>query len=167
MTEDIPVRRLKFRNLIPILLTFLPLFVAVVIRIGGGIRPDTLSQTVKAVGIAALGGALTGIVADRFIRRKRGDVELLTGLSLATALGVLTVGYLYLIQIRRPMASIGEVDRAVQQITAFLTYLFAQAVGIQIARRIIPNPEDPEAPHASGESWIHPETATEGDKETE
>ena len=140
MTEDTPVRRLQFRNLTPILITLLPLFVAVLIRIGGGIRPDTLSQTVKAVGIAALGGILTGIVADRFIRRKRGDVELLIGLSLATALGVLTVGYLYLIQIRGPMASIGEVDRTVQQVTAFLTYLFAQAVGIQVARRIIPNP---------------------------
>jgi hypothetical protein len=141
MSEDTGVRGLKFRGLIPIVLALFPLFVAVVIRLMGGIRAETLSETVKGAGGAALGGILTGMVADRFIRRKRGDVELFIGLSLATALGVLTIGYLYLIQIRGPIASIGDVNRSVEQVTAFLTYLFSQTVGIQIARRTVPNPE--------------------------
>jgi hypothetical protein len=107
----------------------------------GRIRPNLLSDILTGAGVAALGGILTGLVVDRFIKRKQGDVELLVGLSLATAFGVLTVGYLYLIHIRGPIASIGDTDRAVEQITVFLTYLFAQALGIQLAESVLPDAE--------------------------
>jgi len=120
----------------------LPLLVAVIIRMAGGIGSNLMSDILTGAGVAALGGILTGLVVDRFIRRNRGDVELLIGLSLATAFGVLTVGYLYLIHIRGPIASIGDTDRAVEQITVFLTYLLAQTLGIQIAEKVLPNPEN-------------------------
>jgi len=138
--------RLHAEDLIPVLLALLPTVVSAVLRVVGVIRPDTFSAIIKGVGIAALGGVLTGIAADRFIRRKRNDAELLLGLALATALGVLTIGYVYLIHIGGPMSAIGETDRAVEQVTLFLTYLLAQAVGIKIIRWMMPDSEDTRKP---------------------
>lgn len=148
MTEDPIPRPLNHRNLILLLFALLPLLVTTVIWMAGGIQQGTFSDTLLGAGIAALGGVLTGIVGDRFIRHNRSDIELLIGLALATVLGVLTIGYLYLIHIRGPMASIGQLDRAVEQITVFLTYLFTQAVGIRLTRRFIPDPESMTEPAA-------------------
>ena len=134
--------RLRAEDLIPVLLALLPAVVSAVLRVVGVIRLDTFSTIIKGVGIAALGGVLTGIVADRFIRRKRNDVELLLGLAFTTALGVLTIGFIYLIHIGGPMSAIVETDRAGEQVTLFLTYLLAQAVGIKIVRWTMPDSED-------------------------
>ncbi len=151
MNKNSTTRHLQLLDLIPLLLTFLPLLVATILWMAGGIQTGTLSKTLAGAGITAIGGVATGIVADRFIRRKRSDIELLVGLALATLLGVLSIGYLYLIHLRGPMSSIGQLDRAVEQIAAFLTYLFAQAVGIQIARRSIPDLERTTKPAAGFE----------------
>ena len=136
--------RLRLRIISPMLLTLLPLIVSFILWIVGAIRADTLSETAQGAIVATLGGILTGSVADRFIRRKRGDLELIVGLALTTAIGVLTIGYLYLIHIQGPMSSIGEIDRATEQITVFLTYLFAQILGIQIIKWTITDPKNTE-----------------------
>jgi hypothetical protein len=141
MTENRTKPHLQVQTFLPLGLTLLPLLIAVVIRLAGGIRSSLISDILTGAGVAALGGILTGLVVDRFIRRKQGDVELLVGLALATAVGVLTIGYLYLIHIRGPIASIGDTDRAVEQVTVFLTYLFAQTLGIQLAESVLPDVE--------------------------
>jgi NhaP-type Na+/H+ or K+/H+ antiporter len=141
MTENRTKPHLQVQTFLPLGLTLLPLLIAVVIRLAGGIRSSLISDILTGAGVAALGGILTGLIVDRFIRRKQGDVELLVGLALATAVGVLTIGYLYLIHIRGPIASIGDTDRAVEQVTVFLTYLFAQTLGIQLAESVLPDVE--------------------------
>lgn len=141
MTENRTKPHLQVQTFLPLGLTLLPLLIAVVIRLAGGIRSSLISDILTGAGVAALGGILTGLIVDRFIRRKQGDVELLVGLALATAVGVLTIGYLYLIHIRGSIASIGDTDRAVEQVTVFLTYLFAQTLGIQLAESVLPDVE--------------------------
>jgi hypothetical protein len=102
-------------------------------RILGWIGDGLTMPTLVGCGIAAAGGLLTGLAAERFLHRGRNGAEHLIGLAATTALGVLTIGYLYLVHIRGPMSSIGTLSRAVSQILIFVEFLTAQAAGVLLA----------------------------------
>lgn len=97
-------------------------------------------DTLVGILIAAAGGVITGVVAERLLRRGRNGAENLLGVALTTALGVLTIGYLYVVHIQGPMSSIGALDRAVQQVLIFIQYLTAEGAGALLAPILIPRP---------------------------
>ncbi len=97
--------------------------------------PQGAASTLVGCLIAAAGGLLTGLAAERLLHRGKGSTEQLIGLAVTTALGLLTIGYLYLVHLRGPMEAIDTPQRIVAQLTAFLTYLTAQAAGIVISLR--------------------------------
>jgi hypothetical protein len=96
----------------------------------GWIGASLATHSFVGCAIAAGGGVLTGLAVERFLHRGRNGTEHLVGLALTTALGVLTVGYLYLVHIRGPMSAITTLSRAVSQILIFVEFLTAQAAGV-------------------------------------
>lgn len=128
------------------LLTFLgALFLGPSLLLGiarglGWIGAAKAVDTLVGILIAAAGGVITGVVAERLLRRGRNGAENLLGVALTTALGVLTIGYLYVVHIQGPMSSIGALDRAVQQVLIFIQYLTAEGVGALLAPILIPRP---------------------------
>lgn len=102
-------------------------------------------STLIGMAIAALGGVMTGAVVERFLHRGRNELENVLGLVATTALGISTIGILYLVHIRGPMAAIGSLPRAIRQGLSFLEFLTAQGAGILMASAIIRD----KAPHTS------------------
>jgi hypothetical protein len=96
---------------------------------------DAPAATSALVGcaIAAVGGLLTGTVAERLLHRGEGSTQQLLGVVLTSVLGVLTIGYLYLVHLRGPMTAITTPERIVSQTLVFLAFLAAQAAGILAA----------------------------------
>lgn len=110
----------------PTLLLATPTLLTGMARALQWIDAATVRSALTGIAIAAIGGAATGLVAERFLHRGRNEVENMAGLIGVTMLGLLTIGYLYLIHIRGPMATIGLLPRAVQQVLGFAEYLTAQ-----------------------------------------
>ena len=94
------------------------------------IAVPTAEQTFIGIAITATGGLIIGIISERFLGRGRNGAEQTVGLITATALGVTTIGILYLLLIRGPMSSIGTPERAVKQLFSFVEFLTAQGAGI-------------------------------------
>ncbi len=117
------------RSLLTIGLLTLPPILLLATRCLDWIAAATAEQTATGIAIAALGGLITGIVSERFLGRGRTGLEQTAGLVAATALGVTTIGILYLLHIRGPMSSIGTPERAVNQIFSFVEFLTAQGAG--------------------------------------
>jgi len=101
----------------------------------GWLPAQAAISTLIGCSITGAGGLLTGLAAERLLHRGKGSTEQLIGLTVITALGLLTIGYLYLVHLRGPMESIDTPQRIVAQLTAFMTYLTAQAAGIVISLR--------------------------------
>ena len=91
---------------------------------------EAAASTVAGCVIAAIGGVLAGAAAERLLHHGEGTTQQLVGLTLTTALGVLTIGYLYLVHLRGPMAAIGTPERSISQTLTFVAFLSAQAAGI-------------------------------------
>ncbi len=114
-------------------LVLAPPFLAWIAIALGWLGPGLARLTLTGCGIAAVGGVLTGAVAERFLHRGRNGTEHLLGLAATTALGVLIIGYLYLVHIRGPMSSIGTLGRGVSQVLIFVEFLTAQVAGVLLA----------------------------------
>mgnify|MGYP006306452739 CR=1 FL=1 len=120
-----------------VVLLLLPLLILLVLWGTATIDRDTAQATLTGILIAASGGIVAGITAERFLHRGRGELENLVGLGLTTFVGVLTVGYLYIGHIRGPMSSIATFPRAIRQGLSFLAFLMAQGTGILLGIAVV------------------------------
>jgi hypothetical protein len=90
---------------------------------------DLARTTLSGMVVTGIGGILTGLAASRFLHRGSNQGENLLGLFLTTTLGVVTIGYLYLVNIRGPMSTIGTPPRLVHQGLSFLEFLTGMGAG--------------------------------------
>jgi hypothetical protein len=98
---------------------------------------QTAIWTLVGIAAAIAGGLVGGVTAERFLRRGQGSLEQIFGVGATTAVGVVTVGYLYVVHIQGPMASIGTFSRAVEQTLIFLAFLTAQGAGVLLGPRLL------------------------------
>jgi hypothetical protein len=124
-----PVQRIA----LSLALLVAPALSALIAWLLGWLGQDLTVKSLTGIAIASIGGLAAGFVEERLLRRPRNDAEQLIGISAATAVGVLTIGYLYVAHIRGPMSTIGTLSRAVEQVLVFVAYLTAQAAGILIS----------------------------------
>lgn len=120
-----------------ILLLLLPLLTLLILWGTAMIDRDTAQATLAGILIAAVGGIIAGLTAERFLHRGRGELENLVGLGLTTFVGVITIGYLYVGHIRGPMSSIATFPRAVRQGLSFLAFLMAQGTGLLLGTAVV------------------------------
>lgn len=97
---------------------------------------STIESTLLGMVIAAFGGIIIGIFAQRYLAQGQGNREVIFGLVMTAGIGVITIGYLYIIYIKGPMKSIGTVDRAVKQSFIFLEFLVAHISGIKLGEML-------------------------------
>jgi hypothetical protein len=102
----------------------------------GWIHWSLILSTLLGMLIAAVGGIAIGITAQRFLGHSRNNLETFVGLAATVGIGVLTIGYLYIIHIKNPMGSIGTLPRTVEQTVIFLEFLLSQISGIKLADHI-------------------------------
>lgn len=102
--------------------------------ITGWISWQVIRLTLLGMLVAAVGGVLVGIAAQRFLANSKSTRETLLGMVVTTGIGVLTIGYLYIFYIKGPMKSIGTLDRTVEQTLIFLEFLIAHISGIRLGR---------------------------------
>ncbi len=95
-------------------------------------------HTLSGLAIAAIGGLLAGMVAERLMHRGNSGAAQAIGLVMTTGIGVVTIGYLYLFHIRGPMATIGTLNRTVEQGLIFVHFLTAQAAGAILSFHLLP-----------------------------
>ena len=105
------------------------------------VEPQVAGVTIRGLAWTSGGGFLTGIAVKRFLVRPKRDAELIFGLLLATTLGTLTIGGLYLVLLSNPMEPIGTPERTVEQVMGFVQFLLAQAAGIVVTPAPLP-PQD-------------------------
>lgn len=115
-------------GVIGLLLT--PLGVLVLLRLLNLLDAAMVAPMISGYGIAAVGGILSGAVAERLLHRGRTGLQQLTGLIATTVVSVVTIGYIYIFHMGAPMASIGSTERALQQLLMFTQFLLAQAAAI-------------------------------------
>ena len=106
------------------------------VGIAGWIDWLLIRSTIVGILIAAVGGIAIGVVAHRYLGNSRNNRDTLFGLIVTVGLGVLTIGYLYIIHIKGPMNSIGTLNRTVKQTFIFLEFLFAHISGIRLSKLI-------------------------------
>lgn len=123
----------RSRLVLAVCLLTAPPALLLVVHSLGWVEASTLEQTLVGIAITAPGGLIIGIISERFLGRGRNGREQTAGLIAATALGVATIGILYLLHIRGPMSSIGTPARAVKQLLSFVEFLTAQGAGILLS----------------------------------
>jgi hypothetical protein len=120
-------------------LCLLPAAALLVIVLFQGVDATTARSTLAGIPIALTGGLLAGALAEALVNRSKGTVQTLLGLALSAGIGVLTIGYIYLIHIRGPLSSIGTFSRAVEQVIPFMAFLTAQGAGILLSPVVLPS----------------------------
>jgi hypothetical protein len=113
----------------------LQLFLIVVLLFAGtvGWIPwSVIGSSLLGMVLAAAGGLSIGAVAYRFLGRGQNNREILTGMIVSVGLGILTIGYLYIVHIKGPMNTIGTPSRTVKQTFIFLEFLLAHVSGIRL-----------------------------------
>ncbi|MGC9346615.1 MAG: hypothetical protein ACP5JG_00635 [Anaerolineae bacterium] len=105
----------------------------------GWLSQDLAIKILMGIAVADVGGVGAGFVEERLLGRPRNDAEQLVGIAAATTIGVLTIGYLYLVHIRGPMSTVGNLNRAVEQVLIFLGYLTSQAAGMLLSMKSTSN----------------------------
>lgn len=79
--------------------------------------------------IAAVGGFVSGLISRRYLGHSQNNQETILGIAAVVVIGVMTIGYIYLVHIKGPMSSIGTLHRTIEQTFIFLEFLVAQASG--------------------------------------
>ncbi len=92
---------------------------------------------VGMVGVA-VGGVAAGVTAKRFLANGKTNFEVLFGLGAMTAIGVVAIGYMYLLYIENDMQTILTPARNVEQTFIFVEFLTAQYAGTLWAQRWFP-----------------------------
>ena len=134
----------RSRIALALLLCLVPVVVLLMIRFLEGIDAQTAQRTQAAIPLALAGGIVAGALAEALVNRSRGTMQTLLGLALTAGIGVLTIGYIYLIHIRGPLSSIGTFSRAVEQVIPFVAFLTAQGGGILLAPVVLPSRKGPD-----------------------
>ncbi len=80
--------------------------------------------------VAALGGLVSGTVGQRMLRQPQGELQIAIGVAATTLLASITVGYLYLIHLDGPLAELGTLSRAIEQVIPFVGFLTGMAAGV-------------------------------------
>ena len=94
------------------------------------ILPWTLVRsTFIGMVIAAAGGLVIGLISRRYLANSKNNRETILGVVAVVGIGVMTIGYIYIVHIKGPMSTIGTLHRAVEQTYIFLEFLIAQASG--------------------------------------
>lgn len=139
MTENQTIKKLGFRMFHngDIILHSLLVVILLIAAIPGWVHWSVIQKTLIGMLVAGLGGVALGFAAHRFLANSHTTPEALFGMFITTALGVLTVGYLYIIYIQGPMKSIGTLDRTVEQTFIFLEFLIAQISGIRLGKKFL------------------------------
>lgn len=101
-----------------------------------GIDLVTAERALGGIAITSAGGLIAGALAERLLRRGKRELTQLLGVIATTAIGMLTISYLYLVDIRGPMSTIGSLPRAVHQGVGFLAFLTAQGAGMLISATV-------------------------------
>lgn len=107
-----------------------PLFV-LLLALLGWIQPGVVVSTYIGMLGAIIGGVTLGITAKRFLAHSRDWRELLFGILASIAIGVIAIGYIYLVHLKNPFQSMSSLPRIVEQSSIFITFLLAQLVGAQ------------------------------------
>jgi hypothetical protein len=106
----------------------------------------TAKRTLVGIAITSAGGLIAGALAERLLHRGKHELMHLLGVIATTAIGVLTISYLYLVEIRGPMSTIGSLPRAVHQGIGFIAFLTAQGAGMLISATLGPPPTQSPSP---------------------
>lgn len=106
----------------------------------------TAERALGGIAITSAGGLIAGTLAERLLRRGKRELTQLLGVIATTAIGMLTISYLYLVGIRGPMSTIGSLPRAVHQGMGFLAFLTAQGAGMLISATFGPRPTQGPSP---------------------
>lgn len=122
-------------------LTSAPFGVTVLLALMGWIPVATVGSTFVGVIGATVGGITSGVTAWRFLARPRNDGEAIFGVLAVTAIGVVAIGYIYLVHLNQSTQTITRPERIVEQTASFLTFVAAQSVGILWAKRIFSEPQ--------------------------
>ncbi len=104
----------------------------------GRVSGAVLVHTLLGMTGAAVGGVAAGITAKRFLANGKNTLETLWGLGVTTAIGLVTIGYMYLFYIQKDMQTILALPRNVEQTFIFVEFLTAQYAGILWAGRWFP-----------------------------
>lgn len=115
---------------VALVLLLAPVLVVGCLRLLGVSDAAATAATLMGCGVAALGGLLSGAVAERFLHRGRGGMQQLIGVITTTAVSTITIGAIYLVHMRYPMDTIGTTKRALEQLLTFAQFLSAQGAGI-------------------------------------
>lgn len=109
------------------------------IGLAGWVNWPFIWSTLTGMVIAAAGGLAIGITALRYLARSKGSREIILGLIITSGIGVLTIGYLYIVHIQESKLAIGTFTRAVNQSFIFGEFLIAQLSGIKLAKTLFPD----------------------------
>ena len=130
MQDDKTLRpRRTTRRSVGIVLLCIPIAILGVIGLFGLVSWQVVTSTLAGMAVAIVGGVILGMVAKRFLALGKGNTEILFGLAATTAIGVLTIGYIYLFHFKEPFQSIGTLSRTVEQTLIFVEFLVAEYAG--------------------------------------
>jgi hypothetical protein len=90
--------------------------------------PAVVHTLVGMVGVT-VGGVALGVTAWRYLGHSRAIGEALFGFGACSAIGLVAIGYVYLVYLDVTMASIGDPSRAVKQTLIFVMFLCAAYAG--------------------------------------
>ena len=117
----------------------LPIVVMLGVNLVGGVAGHIVGRTLIGMLGAAVGGLAAGITVKRFLAHGKGNGEVLFGLGVTTAIGVVAIGYFYLFYIDNDMQTIRTLARNVEQTAIFVEFLTAQYAGTLWATRLFPH----------------------------
>ena len=120
-----------------IVVHFFLVVVLLLTGIFGWIDWSLIRSTLIGMLLAAVGGIAIGMIANRYLGNSHNNGEILIGMTVTVGLGVLTIGYLYIVYIKGPMESIGTLNRTVQQTLIFIEFLIAHISGIRLGKRYL------------------------------
>ncbi len=103
----------------------------------GWINWSVIRWTLIGMLVAAVGGIAIGLTAHRYLAHNKNNREAFLGMVATTGIGVLSIGYLYIIHIKGPMKSIGTLNRTVEQTFIFLEFLIAHISGIRLGKLFV------------------------------
>jgi len=122
---------------------WLALVVPIIVMLGaslvGRVAGQVIGRTLLGMLGAAIGGLAAGVTVKRFIAHGKGNGEVLFGLGVTTAIGVVALGYFYLFYIDKDMQNIRTLARNIEQVSIFVEFLTAQYAGTLWAQRLFPH----------------------------
>jgi len=114
-------------------LVVIPMILVIATGIFGWVSWRTVWLTVTSAIGAVIGGVAAGITAKRFLADTDNSPGIVFGVGAVSAIGTVTLGFIYIFYMKYPIASIGSLSRTVSQSAIFVDFLIAQYVGTSSA----------------------------------